>query len=179
MADFAAFSAAVRRWQNKQTQVVTEVGRGLSAAAFNYIVEISPQYSGDFAANWKYSLGTPDTSFTPDVLTFKGVVAGGFMTSDRTVGDPEAINYAYARNVGKDSTFTLASKAFISNSAVHDEPYAWKIDEGTIKFIAPNEGHVRARTIEHLTAKYGFVPLTPVQVAELQRTRVGVAGGWV
>ena len=196
MSNADKFFAAIRKWEAEQKIAVAEVARGLSAEAFNYIVKISPQYSGDFAANWKYNMGSVDSNFKSGLFQFQ---SGGerliyrskkrgdtvitrhksAKTSIRRQGHPEAVNYAYISNSGKDAGFNLTSKAYISNSAVHSEPYAWDIENGTIKFRegTGNHGHIRAETMAHLVAKFGVISQAAAKV--LQHTSVGVAGGWV
>ena len=177
MSNADKFFAAIRKWEAEQKIAVAEVARGLSAEAFNYIVKISPQYSGDFAANWKYNLGSEDKNFD-EVFSLKHDF-GGYPYSTKGQGDPTAVNYAYISNSGKDAGFNLTSKAYISNSAVHSEPYAWDIENGVIKFRKDvgNHGHIRAETMAHLVAKFGVISQAAAKV--LQHTRVGVAGGWV
>ena len=194
MASVDNFIASIRKWQAGRQIVAAEVARGISAVAFNHIVRISPQYSGDFAANWNYAFGQPSTAFTPGALSprpaakerliYRTVKRGsslivrsrGAKDSLRIAGDPEAINYAYQRNRGADVGFTLATVAYISNSAVHTEPYAWKIENGKIRFRSGNKGHVRRETVAYIQRVYGG-PLTPAKIAALRAARVGVAIG--
>lgn len=177
-----AFFKTVKDWSAQQKVVVGAVGRGLSAYAFNYIPTVSAQNSGDFAANWKYSVGSVDTSFASGVLPdLKGRLLFRYTDlknrhrvyeSGRIQGHPDAVSYAYASNRGKDGEFVFGSTAYISNSATHDEAYAWKIENGTIKFRPGNTGHPVANTLSLMTAQFGGV-LSPTKINMLMNTRIG------
>lgn len=142
-------------WLAAAEAKITNVTRGLGAVLFKTIVKESPQYSGDFAANWKYSLNSIDHSFTKDL--FDGAVSrtevirqdlrnsnylftrkypvGGFIK-----GSPAAVDYAMAVNKGKDAAFKLGDTIHMSNSAAHDESYAMLIEDNKIKFRQGNNG---------------------------------------
>ena len=177
-----AFFKQVKDWSAQQKVVVGEVGRGLSAYAFNYIPTISAQNTGDFAANWKYSVGSVDTTFKSGALpNLNGRLLFRYRDlknrhrvyeSGRIQGHQDAISYAYSANVGKDKEFVFGSTAYISNSAVHDQAYAWKIENGTIKFRPRNEGHPVANTVSLMTSQFGGV-LSPAKIAALINTKIG------
>jgi hypothetical protein len=177
-----AFFKQVKDWSAQQKVVVGEVGRGLSAYAFNHLPPISAQYSGDFAANWKYKVGSVDPNFTENVLPDIAKVgrhSGGLSdsavahyTSARIKGHPDAINYAYSANAGKEGEFTFGSTAYISNSANHDEHYAWKIENGSIKFRPGNIGHPVAYTVLKMSARFSG-QLSPFNIEALRKMRIG------
>jgi len=181
--NLAPFFASIQAWVISERAVATQVAKGLSAAAFNELPTVSAQYSGDFAANWRYDVGKVDTSFTPNALpksqrrqkyTYKD--EGGRHAAhyaDRKMGDIEAVSYAYSHNAGKEDKFvTLGPTIYISNSAEHTEFYAWKIENDQIKFREGNEGHPVAKTTGLISAMYGGV-LTPIKIAALLATKIG------
>lgn len=61
---------------------------------FTGLVEGSPQWSGDLAANWNYSVNLPDYSYSP---TLKDTLDQVFLTDVRERGDPQAIAIALSR----------------------------------------------------------------------------------
>lgn len=131
--DIFDFLSDIKRWEERAELLTQEVGRGISALVFNTVVQGSPQFSGDFAANWKYSVGEPDTSFES-----AGLRGDELFDAPHGKGDSEAIEMAFTSQSGKEMQFKLGVPAYISNSAQHDELYAWKIWEGTIRFRPEN-----------------------------------------
>lgn len=125
---------------------------GLAKRAFNHLLYTSPQYSGDFVANWKVDYGQPNFRFTsaalgktfPDESPFKR-------------GDTPAIQYAQ-----QHATWRLPQPGepiYIHNSAAHDEPYAWKVEEGTIRLRPINAGaaYVVRRSIQFVSTRYATI----------------------
>jgi hypothetical protein len=181
------FFDSIQAWVVTQRLVATHVARGLSVEAFNHLPTVSAQYSGDFAANWRYKVGAVDTSFTPDALpksTLRRHYSnrkkdGAHITSfysDRKMGSQEAIVYAYGHNAGKEgAVVALGPSIYISNSAKHDEFYAWKIENNEIKFRDGNEGSPVAKTYGLMAARFGGV-LTPEKIALLISVKIGRLG---
>lgn len=135
-------------WMAQAEAMTTKFCRGTANLIFNYTLENSVQYSGDFAANWRLSLNAPDPTFV------KGAVAQGEPTATWKYGGknveektftaflPQAESnaakaYARRENQGKLAGFKLGDTIYLANSAEHDEPYAVGIDEGTIKLRDP------------------------------------------
>lgn len=151
----------IDQWERDVNAMVEGVARGLSIELFRGVVERSAQYSGDFAANWKYSIGSPDYSFKPDVFG-SGVVVGQYgrisrSPGNRLEGHGEAVAYANSQNRGRSSNYKLGQTIFVSNSAAHDEPYAVKIEDNLIKFRDGNRGAPGQRTLDNLLAQYGVI----------------------
>lgn len=53
--DFAA-------WMLEQSKVARDIYAGLAAEVFMYVVQETPQYSGETVSNWRVSYGSPVTS---------------------------------------------------------------------------------------------------------------------
>jgi len=154
----------LHKWGEEAKALVTGVARGLSVVAFKYAVEISPQYSGDFAANWKYSAGFIDDSFLPDVVSPSNKYPGKYQDLQANTafsqGDFPARNAALRTNAGRELEFILGSTIYISNNAAHDEPYALLIEENKIKFRPENaqyQGFTVGQTLEHLKDRYANI----------------------
>ena len=128
-------------WERAVYNLVSEVGRGLSVELFNLVVEVSPQYSGDFAANWKYELNKVSPTFESGLFQ----ILGANNEVKHHQGDREAIGFAHRANMGNDAAMKLGDTAYIHNSAVHDEAYAPLIWDGAIRL---REVNTMAGTVE-------------------------------
>lgn len=154
-----AFDADVNAWFDEVEGEVAAAAVGLGNLLFEQLVKESPQFSGDFAAGWRISYsGAVDTSFS------EGIVPGAprwpeDVTSELHRGSPEAIWNAFLFKAPSDG-YRLGTPIYISNSAAHDgEPYAWKIENGTISFRAGNAGadHVASKSFDWLTRRFGNI----------------------
>lgn len=160
-----AFATGLDRWLDAVEDEVADVANGLTVKLFNHIVEISPQYSGDFAGNWQYSVNTINTTFTPLNLLDQSPLRIPFLQ-----GGKQAITYAKAMNKGRDTNYKLGDTFYISNSAVHDEAYALKIENNEIKFRPGNQGGTIARALATVAPAYYTVGKADVQA--LRRTKL-------
>lgn len=147
------FDSDVKAWFASVKEAAEEAAVGLAKVAFNQILYTSPQFSGDFVANTRLSIGTPDTSFTPAAVSPSEKIS----LTAFSVGSEPAINYAKSGNAEKLMGFKLGQKIFISNSASHDEAYAHKVEAGTIHLRQVNQGasHVFGRAVTFTTSRYG------------------------
>jgi len=169
-------SRQLDQWLADVTQVATEVARGLSVRWFKEALARSPQYSGDFAANWRYSRNSGDTNFET-----------GFVRASRRhrkqdvdmtggeafkLGDWPAQGVALKLNSWREMGFKLGDIVYISNSSTHDEPYAWKIENNQVKFRPQNAGAgaVAARTTAYMSQAYAVVE-SPRMVEQLRREK--------
>jgi hypothetical protein len=118
-----------------------------STRALHWLTRHSPQYSGDFAANWKVAVNEVDTSFEV------GAVSQG-LSEDNLYhqGSTPAIRHATQEGLPVIYSAHLGDAVTISNSAIHDRPYAWKIESDQILFRPENvEG---GRVIGRYMASY-------------------------
>lgn len=126
----------------------------IAAHALRWLSTHSPQFSGDFAANWRVSVNGVDTSFVSDALGQSGLTVGKFGHLERAnvhkQGDVEAINYAFSHGGPVINQAHLGDYITIANSAKHDTSYAWKIENNFIKFRPENAegGRVIDRFVE-------------------------------
>jgi hypothetical protein len=175
MSTVAEFSAKVDAWLKGVNELTVGVARGLSVEVFNIVLSKSAQYSGDFASNWKYSVGAPNYSFEESHLMGKGEYGRGF--TPFIEGHPIAMAKAQSLNAGADLQFTkLGQTIYISNSAHHDDAYAWEIEKGTagrIKFRQGNQGKPLSRTLDAMTLKYG-TGIGTFEATRLAERHIGV-----
>ena len=128
----------VRGKAEKQLRVV-------SRYALKWLSTHSPQYTGDFAANWRAAVNSVD-----DAFIYHAVYQYG-QTEPFKQGDRPAISYAIDRNAYLIQEAELGDYVTIANSATHDVPYAWKIESNQINFRPENYegGRVIFRFLEH------------------------------
>lgn len=138
------FDAAVKAWFASVETASAAVAVGLARRVFDKVLIESPQYSGDFAANWKVTIDAPApaSAFNADAVAKKRHgypdATGIHEFTPFKRGDPEAIAYAKAHATW--ASIKLGQSIFISNSAEHDELYAWQIEHGIINFRPVNVG---------------------------------------
>ena len=152
VTNLTAFDANVQAWFAAVEKATAEAAVGVAREAFEQIIETGPQYSGDFVANTKVSVGAPAplSAFQPFVLHDS--------THDPfKMGDSPAMEYAKSHAVWP--TIKLGQTVFVSSSAKHDEFYAWKIEKGQIKLRPENAGAVAiyARAARHVGNRYNFI----------------------
>lgn len=140
-------------WLMSVQRDLEHLARGLATEAFIKILDHSPQYSGDFAANWKLSVGEMDKSY--------GVMLFGKLFPDPDPfinGDEEAIMKAMSNAMGKLDGFKLGQTIWISNSSAHLTTYAWKIENNQIRFRPGNYGGTIGLTMDDMRVHYSNIP---------------------
>jgi hypothetical protein len=116
--------------------------RGEVAHMLQWVAEHSPQYTGDFAANWKIRVNGVEAPFTPHVFFRKGA------RNPVSQGDTPAIEYAVAAGAPLIEKITIHDTVTIENPAHRMEyNYAWAIENGKIHHRPENYegGRVIAR----------------------------------
>jgi hypothetical protein len=160
-----AFNATVNQWLGNVEKAAAEAAVGLAKQVFNQILYTSPQYSGDFVANWKVGYGSVDSSFQGRVFNAE------LYNADEPFkrGDTKAIRHAQANANWRPLT-KLGQSIFLSNSAAHDEPYAVKIEQGMIKLRSVNAGaaHVVRRAVTAYSNRYAKI--NAAQLAVLRKS---------
>jgi hypothetical protein len=123
-----SFNQGIDLWMESVEQLVDGVHRGLTIQAFDLIVTNTAQWSGNMAASWTISVGSPnavvETPFKDlDAPVSKDSPSG----SSYLAGSAPAITYAkaQARADGALSLIRLGVTAYISTGV----PYAVAVDE--------------------------------------------------
>lgn len=176
MSSFAQFSAKIDDWLLGVDRMAVGVARGLSVKLFYKLLNHSPQFSGDYAANWQYSIGLPNSTFRTGLFADQKVRIGEYgrisgATSNKSAGHPEAIAYAVANNAGRDAAVKLGVPIFISNSAQHDDAYAWLIENNQIKFRPGNAGAVARLSAAEVIGRYAHIG--KAEAIALSAARIG------
>lgn len=137
--DVSSFFAQVR-------VAAQEAAAGMAHVALEEILEASPQFSGQFVANWQLTPYTPSFVAYDDPMHFEEKNMGSMMgmgggAEPYEKGDTPAIDFALeraAKGLVRARAAPLGTSIFLSNSSTHDEPYAWKIENGEISFRPEN-----------------------------------------
>jgi hypothetical protein len=164
---------------------LADVFRGFAVAVFHRVAINTPQWSGNAASNWNFSVGKVDTSVIYDLKEgnkLSARAAGGPKRKWSTygapvaqAGDPRAIQVAVSRNQGRDAEVKgLSTSVYLTNSAqdLGRKGYMNFLEENPEGFLRPeNEpGHMVARTAA-LAGSLG--ELTPDQVYSLRSLKFG------
>ena len=145
------FDAAVGAWFGAVERAAQDAAAGLALVTLRRVLEESPQYTGDFVSGWEVSFNTPTNIWRPaQILTHKMIAAGYSDPFEK--GDEPAISRAEGKawpRLAAAKAQPLGTAIYLSNSAVHDEPYAWKIELGEIDFrsVNPNADRVAERGV--------------------------------
>lgn len=157
-------------WMAAVEQEVADVANGITVELFNKILEFSPQFSGDFVGNWKYSINKVDVSF--ESLPFLDAQPAGRLEPFHC-GSMPAIIYARQMNKGKDHGYKLGDTFYLSTSAEHDDAYAPMIEEeGRIKF-RPDTGNA-AKPVERaiVAVMPQYTTITRQQAQRLKKEKL-------
>jgi hypothetical protein len=156
------FNNAIDDWEASLYDMTWRATQGLARELLITLVNNSAQFSGDFAANWNYSVGTPNYSFKENVFNgrYLKTAIGPYgrpqgITSKLIMGHQAALQVALAKV--KSSGFALGQTIYLTNAAHHDEPYAEMIESGTVKFRSGNIGHPVARSLALVSTKYSVI----------------------
>lgn len=154
----AQVQAQLKAWMEKQRRMAETTARGLAISAFEELLRRSPQFSGDFAANWNLAVNRMDLSFEPFEGFFLGHGKGG-TNEPFALGDLPAQDEAKRRNAGKLANFRLGDTVYITNVSAHNQAYAVKIEQGTINFRDVNRlgAHPMANTLATLGRQWKVV----------------------
>lgn len=130
-----AFDSAVQGWFAAVEKAAAEAALGLAKQGFEKMLRNSPQFSGDFASGWGIGYGKVVSNYK--VGRFPGKEFG---TGSDPFGRGDEPAMTAARAAADWHLPKLGESIYISNDAQHDEPYAWKIENGEIAFRTPNMG---------------------------------------
>lgn len=115
--NLAEFNAALRAYVEETRQDWDRIYRAWCSSVFATIVKESPQWSGNFAANWNFATGSESTSY----LEFNYLDAQWRDQNPiRWKGDPAAVEEAMSRSAGERAALTVHKGAYINNLT----PYA-------------------------------------------------------
>ena len=166
------FDRVVKGWLKEVEVDTTKAVKGLAKFTLMKILTRSPQYSGDFVANWNTSVGTPDTSFTENVFGTRSLDEPTFHK-----GSSPAIAYAYGKADAGLSGFTLGKTIYLANNIEHPmhikrmkdgsvvfegvvgDKYGRRIEDGTLHLRPVNEGghHPMKWSVLHVGNRFATI----------------------
>lgn len=158
----AGYNSAIAKFIAQAREAAEEVAVGMAKHMFEYAIQESPQYSGDYAANWKVSYGKIIPSFISDAV---GMTKGEPFKR----GDTPAMTFARAH--ADWDGFRLGQAIHLHNSATHSgENYAFKIENNEIAFRPVNQGaHTIARRSFDTVARKLGAKMTATDIALYRR----------
>lgn len=128
--------AKIDAWLDEVEREIVDIAIGMTWTMTGQVLNLSPQYSGDFAANWRMSVNKIDTTFQPGVFPEMQFPADAPFQR----GDAPAILHAIKANDGRLNGAKLGDTLWLANSAEHHDLYAWKLEDGFIKLRPVNYG---------------------------------------
>ena len=164
------FDASVKTWFGNVRQAAQEAAAGLAEVALQQIVEQSPQYTGDFVAGWEVGFNTPPTIWRPPKILNQKMIKAGVVEPFQK-GDEVAIEYALNKAQPRFAAAKhepLGTGIYLSNSAHHDENYAWKIENGEIDLRPVNQNADRVVQRGALFTRNRFKHIGAPQLAVLR-----------
>lgn len=155
------FNAEVKAWIDSVKAAAQGSAAGLGQVALTYILEEGPQFSGDFVAGWEVGYNVPVNIWRPPQSGGAAAIKKG-LADPLEKGDPYAIDYALNKAMPRFEAAAkqpLGTPIFLSNSAVHDDAYAWEIEKGTIKFRPenPDAAHLVTRSVDYVGRRFGTI----------------------
>ncbi|UCV26798.1 hypothetical protein [Ferribacterium limneticum] len=155
--DLEAFLLAAERKATLKLKVI-------GGHALRWLATNSPQYSGDFAANWKVAINGIDLTFNDHAVSAAGTakarsvgqIVEGHDAAMFQQGSAPAVSFSFSHGGPVINRARVGDTITISNSAVHDEPYAWKIEKNQIKFRDENPDG--GRVIERFITSFRNLP---------------------
>jgi hypothetical protein len=128
VTNLAEVNDGLDRWLEACEELADGAYRGLAARAFKYIIEGTPQWSGNLAATWRITVGQPASVYIES--PFKSADLGS-LSIDREpfnrTKDPNKAALHFALDVARTALaeMRLGADTFISNTA----PYAWNVED--------------------------------------------------
>lgn len=126
------FCADLDKWIDTCEDLAEGSLRGLAAQAFRYIVLASPEWSGNLAASWRLTVGSPATGYTPSY--WKSLEFGGLSLNpepySRAAPNTQAIHYAMSIAASQLRFVRLGAPVYITNTA----PYAADVENDIVGY---------------------------------------------
>lgn len=125
IANEAEFDAGLAEWFAQAEALCISAYKGLAAYAYNYVIEETPQYSGETVSNWSLNAGSPlpqTESGIKGEFHSRRLGRGGAHTKFWS-GNPnmEAMELAMAhRDTGLAGVVSLDEKIYIVNATTFD-----------------------------------------------------------
>lgn len=162
----------------EMTNECIQVYRGLAIAMFNYVAWETPQWTGNAASNWNFSVGAPDLSTDSSLKAGQSVVDRLMGIGALEKGAGEAVQLAAGRNEGRQFSVNLAAPVYIANSAKElgdGVVYASYLEENPNDYLrTENEpGAMVSRGLAKAAARFALI--SPSDTQALKSVKFGDA----
>jgi hypothetical protein len=119
--------AGLDLWVEACEELADHTFRGLVGQTFRYVIEGTPEWSGDLVASWRITVGAPAAGYSE--TPFKEASLGGLAINpepySRVMPNAAAIRYAMSIASSQLPQVHLGSEVFISNPS----PYAQEVED--------------------------------------------------
>lgn len=181
--NLAEFKLGFRKWFAQQERAAVAVFRGLSATAFAFVVEETPEYTGETVANWTFHVGSAELKYTSGIKLSRKVrrqagkaapvwqKPGTQMLpsiADGNGGNPAALRLARnALRQGYREVRSLDDVVYIAN-ATHFDPGGFTVGSletppgGWLREVN-QPGHMAGRAVSYLSDVYRTVDASNVR----------------
>lgn len=126
IANLGEFSRDLDRWLETCEDLADGAFRGLVVQAFKYVVQGTPEWSGNLAASWKLTVGSPSVGY--DETIFKVTGPTGVLLDEpysrKFRPNHEAIHYAFSIAQSSLPLVRIGAEVFITNNAPYAEQVA-------------------------------------------------------
>jgi hypothetical protein len=157
--NLAQVSAGIDAWIEACEELAEGCLRGMAVQAFNYILEGTPEWSGNLVASWKMTVGTPSVGYSETIFKETGGQLGANNESiySRVTPNYEAIRYAKSIAAEALPFIRLGAPVYIVNNAPYAEEVEMNRMEGSGKpFLRPvNLVDGRVEMVRAAVEKFG------------------------
>lgn len=127
VSNLAEIFTGIDKWLDHCEDLAEGAFRGMAVQAFKYVVNGTPEWTGNLAASWRLTIGGPATGYTE--TPFKEVDLGGIPINPEPYSKMRP-NYAaihYALSIAKEQAplIRLGADVYLTNNA----PYVLEVAE--------------------------------------------------
>jgi hypothetical protein len=138
LENFAEVAQGLELWLEATEDLADDVYRGIAVQALKYVVQGTPEFTGNLAASWRLTVGAPAVSYVE--TPFKELDLGGTALDpapfSRQQPNYAAIQYAFSIAKEQVALVRLGADVFISNAAPYAENVAEnRREDGKVGFI--------------------------------------------
>lgn len=172
--NLAEFRAGFNKWLKQQEAAAVQVYRGLAATCFAYVVEETPEYTGESVANWTLRVGSPELKTTSGIKMGRAVRRQGGrvdpvwnkpgtsllpMIAEGSGGNPKALRIArealrrgFREITSLDQTVWLANATSFDHGnfavgALEEPPAGWLREVN-------QPGHMMKRAVSYMGSRF-------------------------
>jgi hypothetical protein len=133
--NFAEFTQGIEAWIDEMEELAEQQLQALAVGAFEFILQGTPEWTGNLAASWRLTVGAPAQGYDASVFKHTGwerLSAPGTSTPSpysRQAPNEAALNYARAIAKEQIPLIRLGAPVYITNNT----PYAVEVESNVRK----------------------------------------------